>query len=1010
MPVLYYNVEVSQSIGCMCIAPLLGIGIWRTSSMLHLRRGTLRIQSLWRITLVVFLLGITTLGCNLINQPAAVETPTLSAINTIPPTRTLPPTGQFPTALPGLTQIPTQLALQPTVIQLQPSAVFLPTAVPYYTTTPFPTRIPTSTPLPAASIAVYSPVDNNVLAGIVQILGNASHPFFVQSQLEFSPDPGALWALIPGSITTQPVQGGMLGLWDTRQTPDGIYQIRLRVFTSDGGSTIATVRNLRISNQTATAPPTATHTALPTATYTASPIPTSTPLPSATYTPLPSITPLPSAIPTDTATPTATYTLIPATDTETPSTTPPLIDLNAVPVVPSLSPASVANLRAVFETGINNYGNSPYRFAKIGDSNTSSTAFLAGFGNGTYNLDAYIGLAPLLTFYGDNIRDEAGQLKNSFNVTSVAAAPGWSAETILTPNATGSPLCLANETPLACELRITRPSIALIMLGTNDVGAFAISPETFKNNLQNIVNIAVSQGVVPVISTIPERFDGTTDSATILALNAEIVDIATASGIPVWNLWAALRDLPGSGISADGVILSNPPSGNLSTDLSAQNLVYGFNQRNLTALQVLDAIRVAVYPEIPMPLPSAEPTAVAVAPTDTPASLPSATPLPSATDSPTSTPVPTDIPSTATMLPTATDTPTETTVPTEIPTSTLVPSDTPTATLMPTLTPIPTETPAPTMTQTPLPTETPTLVPSETPLPTETPTPTATSIPTETPLPTETPTDVPTNTPEPPQNTFDLSSIPVIPDFANSPELLLSIRNIYTTGQTLGLNDNMLSLAGDKLPVDPNFLSDLGAGLVQWDIYQAELEPIYNQFVPADGTQNGFSRISLSANGDWQSANLHMPEWADPGLCQPGETPLACELRLSQAAYLLISIGRNESDLLLLQQNIEVAITTSLSAGVIPVLTTLPDPSTSYAEHNRIIVEVANNYQIPVWNLWLLLRDTPNFGITLEGNLEASAPGQSAVFTPDQLLYGANQANLSALQLLKALNEAAAAN
>lgn len=984
-----------------------------------------RENSNWRVLLVVLVLGLTALGCNLINQPAAVETPTLSAVNTIPPTRTLPPTGQFPTALPGLTQQPTQLVLQPTIIQIQPSAVFLPTAVPFYTTTPFPTRIPTSTPLPAANIAIYSPVDNNVLAGIVQVLGSDSHPFFVQAQLEFSPDPGNLWSLIPGSITTVPVQGGLLGLWDTRQTPDGIYQLRLRVFTSDGGSTVAAVRNLRISNQTATAPPTATSTATPTATYTASPVPTSTPLPSATATLLPTEIPSATPLPSATALPTNTLTAEPPTATPMPSATVPLVDLNAVPVIPLLSPAAITNLRAVFDSGINNLGNSPYRFAKIGDQNTANAAFLMGLGNGIYNFDIYAGLEPLTTYFGVPVRNEAGTDRNSFAVTSLAAAPGWSTANVLTPNASNSPLCLANETPLACELRNTRPSIALIMLGTNDVGAFSASPKAFRNNLQTILNITLSQGAVPVLSTIPERIDGATDSSTILALNAEIVDIASAANVPLWNFWSAIRDLPGSGLSADGVTLSTPPAGILPTDFSASGLAYGFNQRNLTALQVLDSVRVAIFPEIPLPQPTLEPTVVAVVPSDTPVPIPSETTVPTATFLPSVTPIPTDFPSATplptveaptavpTELPTETPLPTATALPTDSPTLTPIPSETPTETLVPTATLVPTEIP----TETPLPTATlvPTAIPTETPLPTatlipteiptETPLPTATLVPTEIPTETPLPTEPPTNTPEPTPEAFDLSAIPVLPDLVNNPDLLQNIRNIYTAGQTAGLNANMLSLAGDKLAVDPNFLNDLAAGLVQWNGYQADLEPILQRFVPADGTQSGFSRISLAANGDWPSANLHTPEWADPGLCQPGETPLTCELRSSQAAYLVLTIGRNDSDPLAFQQNLETALVTSINAGAVPILVTLPGPQELVGTQNRIIAETAEAYQVPLWNLWLQLRDTPAFGMNPDGTLTSAAPGQSAIFTPDQLVYGANQANLSLLQLLKLVTE-----
>ena len=921
----------------------------------------------WSALFAVVMLAIASLACNLINQPAAVETPTLSAVNTIPPTRTLPPTGQMPTALPNFPQQSTQVVLQPTTIQIQPTSLVLPTAVPFYTATSFPTRIPTSTSLPSANIVIYSPVNNNVLAGIVQILGSAAHPFFVQAQLEFSPDPGDLWALLPGSITTSPVQTGLLGLWDTRQTPDGVYQLRLRVFTSDGGSTAAIVRNLRISNQTATLPPTATHTATATATYTASPIPTSTPLPSATATLFPTVTASSTALPSATPIATVANTEVMASSTPAPSPTLPTADLNAIPVIPVFSPGMIANLRSVYDVGVNTFGNSPYHFIKVGDDNTSASAFLTGFGDGEYNLDSFAGLEGVISFFGQETRNENGISRNSFNANSVAAVAGWTAETPLQPNSNPVQSCQPNEPPLNCELRLGRPSIALIMFGTNDVVWFTNSPDVFSGNLQAIVTQCLSNGTIPVLSTIPERLDNLVPTETILRFNTIIVDVANAYSIPLWNLWSAIRDLPNSGVSDGGVLLSSPPEGALlPTDLSMSGLAYGFNQRNLSALQVLDAVRNAVFPEVALPQPTTEPTTVAVAPSNTPVELPTITPLPTLTA-------------------------TWTLEPSQVPTETPLPSATPepSATLEP-----PTEIPSETPTETPLPTE----IPTETPAPTETPT--EPPFPTESPTPTEIPTEVP-----PAEPTVDVNLVTILPDFVLEPELANNVRNLFATGETLGLRSNLVAFAGGTLPTDPGFLDDLGNGLVQWDTYQFDLEPTLLLFLPAEGSQNMFTRTSLAANSAWQSANLLQPELADPGLCQSGETPLACELRSTQAAYLLLSVGRQDSDMQQFRQNLELAINTSINAGVIPILATIPGTPETTGPQNTIIIELGQAYNIPVWNLWLLLRDLQNFGIVQDGTLTSSGAGQSAIFTPDYLVYGANQANLSFLQLLKTLTD-----
>ncbi len=232
------------------------------------------------------------------------------------------------------------------------------------------------------------------------------------------------------------------------------------------------------------------------------------------------------------------------------------------------------------------------------------------------------------------------------------------------------------------------------------------------------------------------------------------------------------------------------------------------------------------------------------------------------------------------------------------------------------------------------------------------------------------------------------------------------MRAIFATGQNLGLRHDVFAQVGDRIPTDPAFLDDLGdVSLVQWDTYQADLEATLQTFLPAGDEQNNFTRISLAANANWQVANLLMPEWADPGLCQPGEAPVMCEYRTTQAAYALISVGRNDSDLTAFRQNLQSVVEASINAGVVPVLVTLPGSPENTLQHNIVVVEVADAFNVPVWNLWLLLRDLPEYGVTPDGFLTNAGPGQTAIFAPDYLAYGANQANLSVLQLLKSLTE-----
>ncbi|RMG71364.1 MAG: PKD domain-containing protein, partial [Chloroflexi bacterium] len=160
------------------------------------------------------------------------------------PTRTV--VANAPTSLP----VPTTAPFQP----LPATSVFLPVA-----TAQLPPQPPTATPLPV-SIFILSPIPGNVVSGNVQVIGSATHPQFLQYQLEYGPDPNSanLWYPITGAVQS-PIFNGLLGIWNTTVIPDGVYQLRLRVFLRDGtdwGTVV--VNGVRVQNRAPTPVPTNT--------------------------------------------------------------------------------------------------------------------------------------------------------------------------------------------------------------------------------------------------------------------------------------------------------------------------------------------------------------------------------------------------------------------------------------------------------------------------------------------------------------------------------------------------------------------------------------------------------------------------------------------------------------------------------------------------------------------------------------------------------------------------------
>jgi hypothetical protein len=230
-------------------------------------------------------------------------------------------------------------------------------------------------------------------------------------------------------------------------------------------------------------------------------------------------------------------------------------------------------------------GNSAHTFAVIGDSISADGRFLRPIAAGEMILGEYGNLQDTVTYFAG----PDGRGANPFSVPSVAARGGWMTETVLNPANADAGFCQQGETPLSCELRLAQPAVALIMLGTNDLWG-ARTLDTYRANLETIVQTCINAGTIPVLSTIPPLTQTEGGNARVPEFNAVVIDIARQYEVPLWNYWLALQDLPDYGLSADHIHPNSPPDGQ-STTFDADHLQYGMTVRNLTALQMLDALR-----------------------------------------------------------------------------------------------------------------------------------------------------------------------------------------------------------------------------------------------------------------------------------------------------------------------------------------------------------------------------------------------------------------------------------
>lgn len=260
----------------------------------------------------------------------------------------------------------------------------------------------------------------------------------------------------------------------------------------------------------------------------------------------------------------------------------------------------VENARRIIQRG-QQLGNRPDVFSKVGDSITASPHMLYPFVYEAYNLAHYDYLQPALDYFSQAIARDA----NPFANTSLAAEVGWSAAAVLDPQFADTQFCLLHESPLACEYRMVRPVLALIMFGTNDVGFREVS--AYRADLNRIVEISINMGVLPVLSTIPPRV-GLDEKVT--AFNQAVRDTARDYSVPLWD-YARLMALAGpQGLDMDGVHPSVPPNGYKgAVDFRPGNLYYGYVLRNLSALHVLDRLwHEVIIPPAASVHPSATPS------------------------------------------------------------------------------------------------------------------------------------------------------------------------------------------------------------------------------------------------------------------------------------------------------------------------------------------------------------------------------------------------------------------
>lgn len=237
--------------------------------------------------------------------------------------------------------------------------------------------------------------------------------------------------------------------------------------------------------------------------------------------------------------------------------------------------------------------------------------------------------------------------------------------------------------------------------------------------------------------------------------------------------------------------------------------------------------------------------------------------------------------------------------------------------------------------------------------------------------------------------------VPVLDDTSIS-----RLGEVFRRGQTLGNRPNVFARAGDSITFAPEFLVPLGtAGAVDRAGDQAFASTLAYFRSGRVGGADSFTRPSTAAYPGWTSSDVlaRLPD----------------ELSASRPSFVLVMVGTNDLTLGVTTEtyrsNLAAIARTALNAGVIPVLSTLPDNRLQAAaqarqpEFNQTIQTVAEELGVPVLNYWRALQRLPNTGISTDGIHPNAAPADAADFSPTGLAFGYNVRNYTALETLDEL-------
>ena len=241
----------------------------------------------------------------------------------------------------------------------------------------------------------------------------------------------------------------------------------------------------------------------------------------------------------------------------------------------------------------------------------------------------------------------------------------------------------------------------------------------------------------------------------------------------------------------------------------------------------------------------------------------------------------------------------------------------------------------------------------------------------------------------PPERWQEWPVVPVISDRAIE---------IYRAGIAQGTNPQHFSRVGDCQNIRQYFLGLFDyVGRYRLGDQYAYLQETIDYF------SGNWDRLSESVRTGFNVASVLAPLHANPETCLPVETPLACEIRIWNPSFVIISfeVWTPERPVDAYENYLRQIVEYAISKNVLPIVATKADNLEGDYAINQIVARVAADYDIPMWNFWAAANPLTDQGL-LEDRFHLTN-GPNYFDSPVSMDLGWPVRNLTALQTIDAV-------